>query len=560
MTRRCCRASASRTIVTSPCSSPTRASISRSRSARPSSRGMTIRSTRCRAVEARFVVVVSEGTVLSPGYTPRGAPDRRGVTWQRGHHRVRGGAHGGAAPRGRAVRAVGGAAGRSGHPRRLRPALERCGRRGAGRPRAQPGGPRHHDRPLRHVVRPSGLGRDRAGGVADVGVRARRGARRGGGPPRRGADDPRTRRARRRPSPAPTSSRSPAPRSTICGCATRRWRTLGTARSPSSTPGSPRCRHPGVPSASRSSGEPPPSSVASAAPLPRRTDREADHPDAVPQRGGPAPDLAGGAAPRGAGLRRRRVADHRRRVDRPHDRRGQGPRRRPHRQAHEQQGARLRVPGRAGRVPQARRRRHRQHRRRQPVLGRRHPHARGSDRRRRGRHGDRRPQRHGHRALLVREEAPPADGQLGGAPSVGHGGARRDVGLPGLQPGGRPRPHRRVPVHLHARVAHPGGQEPRRGGPRGGGHQPAAARVAAVRVDVGLRPAEPRGHLPHLHGLRAAEGLQRAGGHPAPAQHGGVVTLRVGLDRERRHRWPPAVDRGRGRPARRGASRRLRSA
>ena len=54
------------------------------------------------------------------------------------------------------------------------------------------------------------------------------------------------------------------------------------------------------------------------------------------------------------------------------------------------------------------RRRHRQHRRRQPVLGRRHPRARRADRRGRGRHGGRRPQRHGHRALLVREEAAPA--------------------------------------------------------------------------------------------------------------------------------------------------------
>ena len=210
------------------------------------------------------------------------------------------------------------------------------------------------------------------------------------------------------------------------------------------------------------------------------------------------PISLGRPAARGRGLRRRRVAHHRRRVHRPDHRGGQGARGRPHRQADEQQGPGVRVPSRAGRVPEARRRRHREHRRRQPVLRRRHPRARRADPRGQRGHGDRRPGRDGHRGVLDGEEAPPAGRELGGAAGVGHLGPRRHVWLPGLQPRGGPRAHGRVPVHLHPRVADPGGQEPGGRRPRGGGHQREAPRVAPLRVDVGLRAAQRRGHLPHL--------------------------------------------------------------
>ena len=71
--------------------------------------------------------------------------------------------------------------------------------------------------------------------------------------------------------------------------------------------------------------------------------------------------------------------------------------------------------------------------------------------------------------------------------------------------------HRGVDVHLHARVAHPGGQEPGGGRPRRRRHERQDPRVAAVRVDVVLRPPQHAGDLPHLHRLRAAAGVLDAG-------------------------------------------------
>ena len=165
---------------------------------------------------------------------------------------------------------------------------------------------------------------------------------------------------------------------------------------------------------------------------------------------------------------------------------------------------------------------------------------------------DRRPQRHGHRALLGREEAPPAPRQLGGAAGVGHRGPRRHLRLPGLQPRGRARAHGRVEVHLHARVAHPGRQELRRRRPRPGGHQREAARVAPLRLDVAptcagtsspssaSTPATSRccvfiGRWPSLLGAGGA---------------GGVGAVPVGLAGQRRPQRPPPVDHARRRPVR----------
>ena len=112
------------------------------------------------------------------------------------------------------------------------------------------------------------------------------------------------------------------------------------------------------------------------------TRNEADHPDSLPQRRGPAPRHRRRPAAHGPGVRRGRVPRHRRRVDRPHGRGGPGGGHPPHRQADQQQGAGLRLPGGPRRLAQAGRRRHRQHRRRQPVRGVRHRVAGGAHRRR----------------------------------------------------------------------------------------------------------------------------------------------------------------------------------
>ena len=70
-----------------------------------------------------------------------------------------------------------------------------------------------------------------------------------------------------------------------------------------------------------------------------------------------------------------------------------------------------------------------------------------------------------------------------------------------------------VQVHLHAGDDHPGGQDDGRDRPRAGPHQPEAARVAAVPVDVDVHPPQRRLDLPHLRDVRAAAGVH-VGGDP----------------------------------------------
>ena len=117
---------------------------------------------------------------------------------------------------------------------------------------------------------------------------------------------------------------------------------------------------------------------------------EADHPDSLFQRGGPAPADAQPPAPRrstGFDAVEWLIID-----DGSTDRTievARDARRRPRRPPDQPQGPGRRLPGRSGRRAQARRGRDRQHRRRQPVRGRRHPQARGADPARRGRHGRR---------------------------------------------------------------------------------------------------------------------------------------------------------------------------
>ena len=205
------------------------------------------------------------------------------------------------------------------------------------------------------------------------------------------------------------------------------------------------------------------------------------------------------------------MADHRRRLDRSHHRGRAQARCRPHRPAHQQQGPRLRVPGRAGRRAEARRRRHRQHGRGQPVLRPRHRAPGRADPRRQRRHGGRRPRGHEHRALLGAQEAAPAPRLLGRAAGLADHGARHHVRLPRLQPRGRAGHPGRLQVHLHARDDHPGGQDDRRRRPRAGADEPEAARVAALPVDVDVHPPQRGLDLPHLRDVRAAEGLHDGG-------------------------------------------------
>ena len=289
------------------------------------------------------------------------------------------------------------------------------------------------------------------------------------------------------------------------------------------------------------------------APTARRHD-EAHHPDPVPQRRGSASRHPRRPAAPGARHRRRRVARRRRRLDRSHRRRGLGQRRRSRGQADQQPGPVVGLPGRARCRPEAGRGHRGEHRRGQPVPSRRHRPPGRADRRRARRHGDRRPGRHVDRPLLADEEAAPAPRELGRPPGVRHRRARRHVGLPRLQPRGGPGPHRGVDVHVHARVPHPGGQEPRRRRPRPGGHQRQDPRVTPVLVDVVLRATQHAGDLPHLHGLRAAAGLLPGRRGAGRGRRRGLGAVPVGLGRPRRPQRPPAVDHPRRRAAhRRGA-------
>ena len=131
------------------------------------------------------------------------------------------------------------------------------------------------------------------------------------------------------------------------------------------------------------------------------------------------------------------------------------------------------------------------------------------------RHGDRRPPDGHDRALLAAQEVAAAPRQRGRAPRVGHGGAGRHLGLPRLQPRGRAPAPGGLQVHLHARVADPGRQDARGRRARPGAHQRADAPLAAVPVDVVVRPPQRPLDLPHLRALRAAarvRGRRRARG------------------------------------------------
>ena len=265
---------------------------------------------------------------------------------------------------------------------------------------------------------------------------------------------------------------------------------------------------------------------------------EAHHPNPVQGRGGSPPRHPARPPPPGPGVRRGRVAHHRRRLD-GSDHRGRArARRRPHRPPDQQQGAGLRVPGGARRLPEARGGRHRQHRRGQPVLrpGRRA--ARAADPRRRGRHGRRRPRGHDDRALLAAQEEPAAPRLLGRAPGLVDLRAGHHVGLPRLQPRGRDLPPGGLALHLHARDDHPGGQDARGRRPRARADEREAARVAPVPVDVGLHPAQRRLDLPHLRDVRAAAGVHDRGrpGRRGRADRVGPLLLLLHVRGRRRPR------------------------
>ena len=157
--------------------------------------------------------------------------------------------------------------------------------------------------------------------------------------------------------------------------------------------------------------------------------------------------------------------------------------RRAHRPADQQQGPGGRLPGRARRLPEARRRHRRQHRRRQPVPRRRRRQAGRADPRRRGRHRRRRPPGRPDRALLRRQERAAAAGQLGRAAALGDRDRRHHLRLPRLQPRGGAAAARRRQLHLHAGEPDPGGQDAgrRRPGRRSGPTRRRASRGSSTR-------------------------------------------------------------------------------
>ncbi len=172
--------------------------------------------------------------------------------------------------------------------------------------------------------------------------------------------------------------------------------------------------------------------------------------------------------------------------------------------------------------------------------------ARRADRRRQRRHGRRRPPGDDDRALLAAEEVAAALRLVGRAPGVADRRAGHDVGLPRLQPRGRAGPAGRLEVHLHARDDHPGGQDDRRDRPRPDPDERQDARVAAVPVDVVLRPPQRRLDLPHLLDVRAAARVHDAG---VPRRHRrdrrlDALLRRLGAGRRRRPR--PVADPRRG--------------
>ena len=234
-------------------------------------------------------------------------------------------------------------------------------------------------------------------------------------------------------------------------------------------------------------------------------------------------------------------------------------RRRPHRPADQQQGARGGVPGGPRRLPEARRRRRRQHRRRQPVHGRRRGEAGRADPRRRGRHGRRRPPGRADRALFRREETAPTLRQLGCTSREQHRGHRHHLRLPRLQPRGGAAALGGRQLHLHAGEPRPGGQDAgrrRRGADR---DQPADARVAAGRVDRRLRAAQHARDPADLRPLRAAAGLRHRGDRRRRARGARLAAVPDRRDLQRQLQRPhPVADPRRGADDRRGAAVRAR--
>ena len=188
---------------------------------------------------------------------------------------------------------------------------------------------------------------------------------------------------------------------------------------------------------------------------------------------------------------------------------------------------------------------------------------------RHGRHGRRRPRGPEHRALLAAEDLAAEARLVGRAPGLLDRGPRHDLGLSRLQPRGRDPDGGRLEVHVHAGDDHPGGQAARRRRPRADPDEPEDARVAPVSVDVVLRAAQLGLDLPHLHPVRAAEGLHERGRGDRPRRARRLGALRLLLRRRGRGQGPRpvadprrgAVQRGdgargarhHGRPARRAA-------
>ena len=195
--------------------------------------------------------------------------------------------------------------------------------------------------------------------------------------------------------------------------------------------------------------------------------------------------------------------------DRPHHRGGARGRRRPRRQADQQQGARG-IPGGARRCAEARRRRDRQHRRRQPVPRRgQSPPPTGTDPRFYEADmvvGDR---QLNPRALLT-TQARPAEARS----SVGRWASAPTSQTRRLD--SAPTTARRMPSSRSCRTSRtrlrepdPGRKDAGRCRPRPRAHEPDRPPVEAVRLDVELRAAQ-RGHdLSGVCDVRAAAGCSR---------------------------------------------------
>ena len=152
----------------------------------------------------------------------------------------------------------------------------------------------------------------------------------------------------------------------------------------------------------------------------------------------------------------------------------------------------------------------------------------------------------------------PAPRQRRSQGSLGHPRPGHHVRLPRLQPRGRSPAAGGIEVHLHARVADPGGQDAGGGRSRAGADERADAPLASVPLDVVVRAAQRHLDLPHLRALRAAAavpGGRRAGG-AGGRRDLGAVRLVLPVRRGRRPR--PVADPRIHAVRRRGPARRAR--